>query len=220
MLHVSCGVWAKVWDTPSRQNPSSLPKSQKEFQVVLSTYSTYDGPMLMVSLVASCFFQGGTLTTPWHLGEVEPRLEPSTPEMLQSMIPGAGIVIVVNLYIYVYVYIYVILYIYTYSFRYIHIYILYNNMYMINMTNILLYINMYIYIYLYTYMYIYIYTYMCTYIYIYIHIHVYIYIYIYMYVLYIIYCIDEFLFVARRVWFMFSGCALNKYNGESGMDSS
>ena len=57
-----------------------------------------------------------------------------------------------------------------------------------------------------------------------IHIHtcayIYIYIYIYTHVLYIVYCIDEFLFVARRVWFMFSGGTLNKYNGESGMDSS
>ena len=46
---------------------------------------------------------------PWHLGEVEPRLEPSTPEMLQcamqqSMIPGAGIVIVINLYMCIYIY--------------------------------------------------------------------------------------------------------------------
>ena len=55
-----------------------------------------------------------------------------------------------------------------------------------------------------------------------IHIHTcaYIYTYIYIHVLYIVYCRDEFLFVARRVWFMFSGGALNKYNGESGMDSS
>ena len=118
-------------------------------------------PMLMVSRVASCFFQGGTLTKPWHLGEVEPRLEPSTPEMLQcamqqSMIPGAGIVIVINLYMYVYIY--VILYIYIQF----SLYILYN-MYMINLINILLYIYLYTYTwYIYIHVHIYIYIYMCT----------------------------------------------------------